>query len=375
MRKLTAALCAMALFTPVAQAQTIKDFLAAVMVKWTAPFEPFQLIDNIYYVGTDGIAVYVIKTSQGLILMDTAMPQSTGMIKDNIAKLGFKVADIKYILNTHAHLDHTGGFAEIKQDSGAQLVAGARDKPLLEGGYYPGDEKNADLGFPPVKVDRTVKEGDKVTLGDTTLTAHETPGHSPGCTSWEMTVKDGGQDREVLFFCSGTVALNRLVGQPTYPGIVDDYRATFAKAKAMKIDVLLGPHPGLWHAGQARAADQEPHAESIRQAGRASGLRHWPVGRFRQGARQTNGRASTGEVTAAVTSARRSSATAAAIGGTTRPRLLWLADRSRDHLGRSAARNAARFRGISLTAPHQCTRVENPAVACNQRWRILVEPV
>src|SRR5258705_131569 len=80
MRKLTAALCALALFAPAAQAQTIKDFLAAVMVKWTAPFEPFQLIGNIYYVGTDGIAVYIIKTSQGLILMDTAMPQSTGMI-------------------------------------------------------------------------------------------------------------------------------------------------------------------------------------------------------------------------------------------------------------------------------------------------------
>ena len=253
MRKLTAALCALALFAPVAQAQTIKDLMASVMQKWTAPFEPFRLIDNIYYVGTGGIAVYVIKTSQGLILMDTAMSQSTGMIKDNIAKLGFNVADIKYILNTHAHLDHTGGFAEIKKETGAQLVAGARDKPLLEGGYYPGDEKNEDLAFTPVKVDRAVNEGDKVTLGDTTLTAHATPGHSPGCTSWEMTVKDGGRDREVLFFCSGTVALNRLVGQPTYPGIIDDYRATFARVKAMKIDVLLGPHPEVYGMQDKRA--------------------------------------------------------------------------------------------------------------------------
>jgi metallo-beta-lactamase class B len=252
-----AALCTLALFTTAAQAQTLKDFLAIAMKKWTAPFEPFQLIDNIYYVGTEGIAVYVIKTSQGLILMDTAMPQSTGMIKDSIAKLGFKVADIKYILNTHAHIDHTGGFAEIKKETGAQLVAGERDKPLLEGGYYPGDENNEDLAFPPVKVDRTVKEGDKVTLGDTTITAHATPGHSPGCTSWEMTVKDGGQSRQVLFFCSGTVALNRLVGQPTYPGIVDDYRATFARAKAMKIDVLLGPHPEVYGMQDKRAQMKE----------------------------------------------------------------------------------------------------------------------
>lgn len=259
MKKLAAALCALALFATGAQAQTIKDFLATVMQKWTAPFEPFQLIGNIYYVGTEGIAVYVIKTSQGLILMDTAMPQSTGMIKDNVAKLGFKVADIKIILNSHAHLDHTGGFAEIRKETGAQLIAGERDKPLLEGGYYPGDEKNEDLAFPPVKVDRPVKEGDKVTLGGTTLTAHATPGHSPGCTSWEMTVKDGDQDREVLFFCSGTVALNRLVGQPTYPGIIDDYRATYIKVRAMKIDVLLGPHPEVYGM-QAKRAEMKDGA-------------------------------------------------------------------------------------------------------------------
>jgi metallo-beta-lactamase class B len=261
MKKLTAALCALALFATGAQAQTLKDFLATVMQKWTAPFEPFQLIGNIYYVGTEGIAVYVIKTSQGLILMDTAMPQSTGTIKDSITKLGFKVADIKMILNSHAHIDHTGGFAELKKETGAQLVAGERDKPLLEGGYYPGDEKNEDLAFPPVKVDRVVKEGDTVTLGDTTLIAHATPGHSPGCTSWEMTVKDGDQSREVLFFCSGTVALNRLVGQPTYPGIIDDYRATYAKVKAMKVDVLLGPHPEVYgmQAKRAQMKDGAPN--------------------------------------------------------------------------------------------------------------------
>lgn len=254
MKKLAAALCALALVTTGAQAQTVKDFLAAVTKKWTTPFEPFQLIGNIYYVGTDGIAVYIIKTSQGLILMDTALPESTGMIKDSMAKLGFKVADIKYILNSHAHFDHTGGFAEIKKESGAQMVAGERDKPLLEGGYYPGDEKNDLLAFPPVKVDVAVKEGDKVTLGDTTMIAHSTPGHSPGCTSWEMTVKDGGQDRNVLFFCSGTVALNRLVGNPTHPGIVDDYRATYTKVKAMNPDVLLGPHPEVYGMQDKRAA-------------------------------------------------------------------------------------------------------------------------
>src|SRR6201995_1179455 len=257
MKKLAAALGAVVLLVSGAQALTVKDFMAAVVTKWTTPFEPFQMIGNIYYVGTDGIAAYIIKTSQGLILMDTALPESTGMIKDNIAKLGFKLADIKYILNSPALSDPPGGFAEIKKEPGAELIPGARHKPLLEGGYYPGDEKDTDLAFPPVKVDRAVKEGDKVTLGDTTLTAHAMPGHSPGCTSWEMTVKDGSQDRDVLFFCSGTVALNKLVGQPTYAGIVEDYRSTFAKAKAMKPDVLLGPHPEVYGMQEKRAQLKE----------------------------------------------------------------------------------------------------------------------
>jgi metallo-beta-lactamase class B len=259
MKKVAAALGAFALLAIGVQAQNtvVKDFLAAVTPKWTTPFEPFQLIGNIYYVGTDGIAVYIIKTSQGLILMDTALPASTGMIKDNIKKLGFNLADIKLIVNSHAHFDHTGGFAEIKKDTGAELIAGERDKPLLEGGYYPGDEKDTDLAFPPVKVDRAVKEGDKVTLGDTTLIAHSMPGHSPGCTSWEMTAKDGGQDRNVLFFCSGTVALNKLVGTPTYAGIVEDYKSTYAKAKAMNPDVLLGPHPEVYGMQAKRAAMKE----------------------------------------------------------------------------------------------------------------------
>jgi metallo-beta-lactamase class B len=171
------------------------------------------------------------------------------------------VSDIKYLLNTHAHIDHTGGLAEMKQASGAQLVAGEADKPLLEGGYYPGAQEETALAFPPVKVDRTVREGDTVTSGDVTLTAHETPGHSPGCTSWTLTVKDGDASRSVLIFCSATVALNRLVPNPTYPGIVEDYRKTFARAKEMTPDVLLAPHPEMYGMPEKRAkiADGAPN--------------------------------------------------------------------------------------------------------------------
>ena len=183
MKKLLIALVALLTLAGTAQAQTPKDLLAALLVKWNTPTEPFRMIGNVYYVGTDGLASYLITSPQGHILVDTVMPEATSQIKANIEKLGFKVADIKYLLNTHAHIDHTGGLAEMKQASGAQLVAGEADKPLLEGGYYPGAREETALNFPPVKVDRTVREGDTVTLGDVKLIAHETPGHSPGCTS------------------------------------------------------------------------------------------------------------------------------------------------------------------------------------------------
>ena len=252
-RKLAVALVALLSLTATVEAQTPKDLLAAMLARWNKPTEPFKMIGNVYYVGTDGLASYLITTPQGHILVDAVMPESTSQIKASIEKLGFKITDIKYVLNTHAHIDHTGGLAELKQASGGQLVAGEADKPLLEGGYYPGAEDNEALKFPPVKVDRTVREGDKVTIGDVTLTARETPGHSPGCTSWEFSVKDGDATRPVLIFCSGTVALNRLVGSPTYSGIVADYKKTFARAKDMKVDVLLAPHPEMYKMQEKRA--------------------------------------------------------------------------------------------------------------------------
>jgi metallo-beta-lactamase class B len=138
MKKLIIALVALLPLVGTAQAQTLKDLLAALLVKWNARTEPFRIIDNVYYVGTDGLASYLITSPQGHILVDTVMPDQTSQIKASIEKLGFKITDIKYLLNTHAHIDHTGGFAEMKQASGAQMIAGEADKPLLEGGYYPG---------------------------------------------------------------------------------------------------------------------------------------------------------------------------------------------------------------------------------------------
>jgi metallo-beta-lactamase class B len=252
-KKIVVAIVALLSLAGTVQAQTVKDLLETLKVKWNTPTEPFKMIGNVYYVGTDGLASYLITSPQGHILVDTVMPEATSQIKANIEKLGFKVTDIKYLVNTHAHIDHTGGLAEMKQASGAQMVAGEADKPLLEGGYYPGAQEDTALAFPPVKVDRTVREGDTVTVGDVTLTARETPGHSPGCTSWAFSVKDGDVTRSVLIFCSGTVALNRLGADPTYSGIVSDYRKTFARAKDMKVDVLLAPHPEMFKMAEKRA--------------------------------------------------------------------------------------------------------------------------
>src|SRR5262249_7715533 len=153
-----------------AQAQTLRDLLKNTLEAWNKPIEPFKIIGNVYYVGTNGLASYLITSPQGHIVVDTAMPDATNQIESSIQKLGFKLSDVKYIVNTHAHMDHTGGFAQLKKDTGAQLISGEKDKPLLEGGYYPGQENEEVLKFPPAKVDRVVHQGDKVTVGDVTIT-------------------------------------------------------------------------------------------------------------------------------------------------------------------------------------------------------------
>jgi metallo-beta-lactamase class B len=252
MRFLFAGLLTVLTFIGSAQAQTLSTQRKAMLEYWNKPTESFKIIGNIYYVGTNGLASYLVTSPQGHFLIDTAMPETATQIEASIQKLGFKLSDVKYILNTHAHMDHTGGIAQIKKNTGAQVVSGEKDKPLLEGGYYPGNDDEF-VKFPPVKVDRVVQHGDKLTLDDVTITANSTPGHSPGCTSWSMTVKDGDASRSVMIFCSATVALNRLVTNPTHPGIVDDYRKTFAWSKNVHPDVLLAPHPEMYSMAEKRA--------------------------------------------------------------------------------------------------------------------------
>ena len=213
---------------------------------WNKPTTPFRVIDNIYYVGTDGLASWLIVTPQGNILLDGALEESAPLIEKNIQALGFKLGDIKYLLNSHAHFDHSGGFAQLKKDSGAALIASEGDKSALEGGFYLGSETMHELDSVPVKVDRTIADGEVLSLGGVRLTANITPGHTRGCTSWSMPVKDAGKALQVLFFCSNSVAANRLVGPPQYPNIVADYEASFRRLRSLQVDVFLAPHPEMF---------------------------------------------------------------------------------------------------------------------------------
>ena len=214
-------------------------------VGWALPTEPVKIADGLYYVGSAGLASYLITTPQGHILIDGGMPVNAGQIETNIGKLGFKLSDVKVLLNSHAHFDHSGGLAKLKADTGAKLAASAGDKAALESGTYPGWENRASLNFPKVKVDRVLRDGDKVELGGVVLTAHLTPGHSAGCTTWTFPLKIDGAERQAMVYCSTSVAANRLASKtkgPQYPGIVADYQNTFAKLKNMKADVFLAPH-------------------------------------------------------------------------------------------------------------------------------------
>ena len=208
---------------------------------WNKPMTPFRVIGNIYDVGPAGVAVYLIVTAKGDILTDGGLPEGVAQVEQNITSLGFKLRDVKILLNSHAHFDHSGSLAQIKADSGAKLYASAADTPILQSGHIDFGPC-AEVDAPPVKVDHVVREGSKVSLGGVTLTAHMTPGHTPGATTWTTTVKDGSVSHSVMFFSSITTGGNPLVNNAAWPGIADAYRATFAKMKTMKTDVFLAPH-------------------------------------------------------------------------------------------------------------------------------------
>jgi metallo-beta-lactamase class B len=220
--------------------------------EWNAPFEPFTLIGNIHYVGMGGVSAFLITTPDGHFLLDGGLPQSAPAIIDHIEALGFDIRDVKYLLNSHAHFDHSGGLARLRRASGAAMVASEGDREEIERGYVEYGP-SAGVRSPPVRVDRVIADGETLTLGGVTLTAHLTPGHTEGCTSWSMDVRGAdGVPHRAFFHCSATVAGHTLV-PPDYPGIVENYRATFARVREIEADIFLANHTGFFDLEERRA--------------------------------------------------------------------------------------------------------------------------
>jgi len=213
--------------------------------EWSTPVKPFQIAGNVYYVGTKGLAAYLIVSNRGAILLDGTTAENAPLIERNIEAVGVPLHAVKRLICDHAHHDHVGALAQIKQDTGAEFLASVGDTWALEHGRVRGDTNYKPKPFAPIKVNRVVRDRDTIQLGDVTLTAHLTPGHTPGCTSWSTTVHHQGRQLNVLFLCSITVAGNILVGNHAYPEIASDYRATFNKLATMKADIVLPSHPDI----------------------------------------------------------------------------------------------------------------------------------
>ena len=209
---------------------------------WTRPTRPFHVVGPIYYVGTEGIAVYLIQTRAGLILLDGGLEENVPLVERNIAALGFRLRDVKLMIATHAHYDHVGALAGLKRDTGAAFASSPGDRHAYETGTPPSEVNYGVIRFPALKVDRVLADGRPVTLGGVSMTPVFTPGHTPGCTSWTMRVTEVDRPLDALFLCSLTVAGNKLVGNKGYPGIAGDFRRTFARVKRLHADVVLPGH-------------------------------------------------------------------------------------------------------------------------------------
>jgi metallo-beta-lactamase class B len=219
---------------------------------WNRPVEPFRVVGNVYYVGVEGVTSFLITTPEGHILLDGGFAETVPLIQQSVTKLGFKLEDVKVLVNSHAHFDHAGGLAGLKKLTGAKLFVSEADAPLVSrggaGDFYWGDKPT----FEPAAVDRTLRDGDEVKLGGVTMVARITPGHTKGNTTWTMKAREGGRELDVVFVGSTSVPGYRLVGNSLYPEIIADYAYTFALLKSLKCDVFLGPHGSFFSMNEKR---------------------------------------------------------------------------------------------------------------------------
>lgn len=212
---------------------------------WTAPQPPVHIHGHTWFVGPRGLGVFLITAPTGDVLIDGGVPGDAALIEANIRRLGIKLHDIKWILNTHAHADHAGGIARLARDTGAQVIASAADTPLLERGGH-GDPQYGDrFPYPAVHVARTVTDGQTLHLGDLLLTAHATPGHTRGNTTWTWVSCQGKRCLHMVDVGSLSAPGFKLLGNPHYPDILQDFAHSFAVVAALPCDIPLAPHPGM----------------------------------------------------------------------------------------------------------------------------------
>lgn len=228
--------------------------------EWTTNHKPFRVIGNVYYVGSKDLASYLITTPQGDILINSNLPSSVPQIRKNVEALGFHFKDIKILLISHGHWDHAAGSSEIKRLTGAKYMVMDADVTVVESGgkddFHYGSE--AGSHFPATKVDRVLHDGDEVKLGGVVLVAHKTPGHTKGCTTWTMKVREDASTYDVVIVGSPNVNTGyKLVGNTAYPEIAKDYVSTFRTLQSLPCDVFLGAH-GSYFGMEAKFARMKP---------------------------------------------------------------------------------------------------------------------
>jgi metallo-beta-lactamase class B len=212
---------------------------------WTTPFPPHHIAGNLYYVGSEDLTSYLIVTPQGNILINSGFDKNVPLIKKSVEQLGFRFADIKILLISHAHNDHCAGAALVKKLTGAQYFVMDADVPVVESGGREDFQYGArpEMRFPPVKVDRVLHDGDIVKLGNAVLTAHLTAGHTRGTTTWTLDEAEAGRTLHVVIVGSPNVNPGyQLVNNKAYPQIASDYAHGFQVLKSLPCDIFLGAH-------------------------------------------------------------------------------------------------------------------------------------
>ena len=209
---------------------------------WNQPVVPFRIIGNVYYVGASDVTSFLITTPAGHILLEGGFAETAPLIEKNVRELGFKLEDVKILLNSHAHFDHAGGLAELKRLTGARLIVSEPEAEMLarggRGDFHYGDQ----LPFPPGKADRIIGDKGEIQLGGVVMTALLTPGHTKGCTTWTMKTTEEGKSYDVVFMGSISIPGYRLTNNTNYPNIAADYARSFKILKALPCDVFLAPH-------------------------------------------------------------------------------------------------------------------------------------